>query len=188
MSTLIAKSLICTAEEVRRAAYLSDDRRYRYWLTRAWDDSLPMICVIGVNPSTADANTDDPTIRKCLGFARRLGFGSLLMLNVGAYRATDPREWIKAVDPFGPENTVSLLKQYITEQSLALTVGAVPTPTVVAAWGRNCSQYRGLSRALAIVHSMPFLMCWGKNKDHTPRHPLTIPYSTPLELLCGPSK
>jgi len=142
-----------------------------------------MLCVIGVNPSTADEHQDDPTIRKCLGFANRLGFGSLLMLNVGAYRATDPREWIKAIDPFGTENSVTHLKQYIMERSLACTVGEVPTPTVVAAWGKNCSNYRGLPRALAIVHSMPYLQCWGKNKDHTPKHPLMIPYSTPLEPL-----
>lgn len=171
---------------MKTAAYLSPDRRYRYWLTRSWDDSLPMMCVIGLNPSTADEQADDPTIRKCLGFARRLGFGSLLMLNVGAYRATNPREWLKAEDPFGPENTVSYLKEYIAQNSICVRDGETPTKgvtLVIAAWGRNCAKYRPLSRALAIAHSMPNLKCWGRNADRTPRHPLMLPYSTPLEDL-----
>lgn len=171
---------------MRFAAKFSDDRRYRYWLTRSWDDALPMMCVIGVNPSTADESVDDPTIRKCLGFAQRLGFGGLLMLNVGAYRATDPREWHKADDPFGRENTVEHLKEYIAQNSVCCREGEITAKgvsVVIAAWGKNCSKYRGLSRALAIVHSIPNLMCWGRNSDHTPRHPLMLPYSTKLELL-----
>lgn len=171
---------------MKTAAYFSKDRRYRYWLTRSWDDSLPIMCVIGVNPSTADESEDDPTIRKCLGFARRLGFGGLLMLNVGAYRATDPRRWQKADDPFGSENSVTHLKEYIAQNSVACIEGQIPNKgvsVVIAAWGKNCSKNRGLSRALAIVHAMPSLMCWGRNGDHTPRHPLMLPYSTQLELL-----
>jgi hypothetical protein len=132
------------------------------------------MCVIGLNPSTADENTDDPTIRKCIGFARRLNCGGILMLNVGAYRATMPREWLKAKDPFGPHNTVTDLKSYISNHRVSL---------IVAAWGKNCAKYRPLSRALAIAHSIPNLMCWGRNNDGTPRHPLMLSYSTQLESL-----
>lgn len=170
-------------------AYLSDDRRYRYWLTREWDERLPMMCVIGMNPSTADESANDPTIRKCIGFATRLGFGSLLMLNVMAYRSTNPRECLKAVDPFGPLNTVEHLKEYIACRSATCRlIDDGPETTkgitcVVAAWGKNCEKYRPLSRALAIAHSIPNLMCWGRNKAGSPRHPLMLPYSTQLERL-----
>lgn len=84
-------------------AYLSECRQYRYWLTRIWNHALPMLAVIGVNPSTADEVENDPTIRKCMGFAERLGFGGLLMINVAAYRATDPKKCRDAADPIGEE-------------------------------------------------------------------------------------
>lgn len=173
---------------MKTQAYLSADRRYRYWLTRIWDDALPMMCVIGVNPSTADENVDDPTIRKCIGFAKRLGCGGLLMLNVGAYRATNPREWQKADDPFGAENTVEHLKEYIAQNSIQCAPGETPkkgVTLVIAAWGKNCAKYCGLSRALAIRDAMPNLQCWGRNGDHTPRHPLMLPYTTKLEPFGG---
>lgn len=156
---------------MRTGAYLSVDRRYRYWLIRVWDDALPLLCVIGVNPSTADEKDNDPTIRKTIGFATRLGFGGVLMLNVGAYRATDPRDWKRADDPFGEANTVSDLVYYIEK------FGAT---RVVAAWGKNCSTHPGLARAKAIEAGIPDLQCWGKNGDGTPKHPLMLAYSTEL--------
>ena len=172
-------------QRMRTAAYLSPDRRYRYWLTRIWDDALPMMCVIGLNPSTADENADDPTIRKCIGFSTRLGFGGLLMLNVGAYRATNPREWLTAVNRFGPENTPQHLLEYIAQNSVCLPPGEIPTKgitLVVAAWGRNAAKYQSAVRALEIVRAIPGLKCWGRNADRTPRHPLMLPYTTKLEL------
>jgi hypothetical protein len=94
-------------------AYLSDDRRYRYWLLRIWDDALPVMANIGANPSTADETVNDPTIRKDIGFATRLGFGGLLKLNVGGFRATKPKDWYNAADPFGPENSIAHLLEYL---------------------------------------------------------------------------
>lgn len=173
----------------RTNAYFSPCRKFRYWLTRSWDDALPIMCVIGVNPSTADETADDPTIRKCVGFARRLGFGGLLMLNVGAYRATDPRQWKQAIDPFGPENTIAHLKEYIAQNSIECREGEIPAKgvsVVIAAWGKNCAKSPGLTRSLVIAEEMKKqLMCWGKNGDGTPRHPLMLPYSTKLELYVG---
>lgn len=172
---------------IRTAAYLSEDRRYRYWLTRIWNDAKPMMCVIGLNPSTADENADDPTIRKCKGFADRLGFGGLLMLNVGALRATNPRQWLKAPHPFGEENTVAHIREYIAQNSVCSFPGDQSprkgVTLIVAAWGRNCAKGAPLSRSLAIAHSLNNLKCWGKNADGTPRHPLMLPYSTQLEYL-----
>src|SRR5580693_5448957 len=114
--------------QMRRDAYISKDELYRYWLLREWDDSKPSVAFIGINPSKADAKKDDHTIRKEVGFAKRWGYGSLIALNVGAYRSTDVKLWCKAADPIGPENTIKHLNRYIRRFKVA---------RVIAAWGTN---------------------------------------------------
>ena len=151
-------------------AYFSPDRIYRYWLVRIWNDALPLFCTFGVNPSTADERTDDATIRKDMGFAARLGFGGVLKLNVGAFRATDPREWRKAADPIGPENTLGHLKSYLAQFR--------PKKTV-ACWGRNGNYAK--DQCARIAREIVPLYCFGRNPDGTPRHTLMLPYSTQLE-------
>lgn len=155
---------------MRTEAYFSPDRIYRYWLLRVWDERLPLVASIGVNPSTADERLNDPTIRKDIGFASRLGFGGLLKLNVGAYRATDPRKWRKAADPIGDLNSARHLAEYIDQ----FNVG-----TAIAAWGKNGNYFIG--RCEAIAREIPDLYCFGRNDDGSPRHTLMLPYSTPLE-------
>lgn len=151
-------------------AYLSDDRRYRYWLLREWDISLPVVAFIGVNPSTADERKDDATIRKEIGFAKRWGFGAVLALNVGAYRSTDPRTWRKAWDAIGQYNSAEHLAGYIQHFRVSKTI---------AAWGKNGNYYSG--RCDAIIRTIPDLHCLGRNSDGSPRHPLMIAYATPME-------
>lgn len=155
---------------MRSEAYISEDGKYRYWLLRVFDPRLPILCIIGVNPSTADARKDDQTIRKDIGFAARLGYGGLLKLNVGAGRSTDPRKWRKMADPIGPENSVQHLIGYIKQ---------FKATKVVAAWGKNGNYFIGCCEA--IVREIPDLFCFGYNTDGSPRHPLMLPYSTPLE-------
>jgi hypothetical protein len=158
---------------MRTEAYLSDDRLFRYWLLRVWDESLPLLAIIGSNPSTADEETDDPTIRKEIGFARQLGFGGILKLNVGAFRATKPKDWKAARDPFGPGNSIDCLQGYLVKFTPA---------KVIAAWGKPCLlSERGRHRADAIKRNILGMYCWGRNADGSPRHPLMLPYSTPLE-------
>jgi hypothetical protein len=140
-------------------AYLSEDRRFRYWLLRQWNPAMRLMAVIGCNPSTADEQKDDPTIRKTIGFARRLGFGGVLMLNVGAFRATHPIDHLQA---------------YLIKWQPSI---------VVAAWGKPCMiSERGRHRAEAIKANILGMKCWGRNADHSPRHPLMLAYSTPLEI------
>src|SRR5262249_14212908 len=92
-------------EEVRRAAVISDCGRYRYSLTRRWGDAAePRALFVMLNPSTADAEQDDPTIRRCIGFAKAWGMGSLEVVNLYALRATDPAALLSAPDPIGPKN------------------------------------------------------------------------------------
>jgi hypothetical protein len=109
------------------SATISVDGRYRYDLHRCWDSSSTMLPFVMCNPSTADAAIDDPTIRRCIGFARRLGFGGIVVRNLFAWRATSPRDLAAArragEDIVGPDNPVWLAG-----------LQRMTTP-VVAAWG-----------------------------------------------------
>src|SRR5262245_13227298 len=86
------------------SAELSPCGRYRYALTRTWGDPKKVVCWVMLNPSTADADQDDPTIRRCLGFSRAWGAGGLVVVNLFALRATDPDQLRIAADPVGPDN------------------------------------------------------------------------------------
>lgn len=154
-------------------AYLSDDRVFRYWLMRCWNPALPLMAVIGCNPSTADESKDDPTIRKTIGFGKRLNFGGVLMLNVGAFRATNPKDWKAARDPFGPSNTIDHLHTYLFRWQPSI---------VIAAWGKPLmASQRGQHRAAEIKKNILGMKCWGRNGDGSPRHPLMLSYETKLE-------
>lgn len=100
---------------------------YRYRLTRVWDEALPMVTFVLLNPSTADAATLDPTLRRCIHFANRDGFGGLVIVNLYAFRARHPRVTKVAADPVGPDN----------DQVLAGLTG-----TVVAGWGNHAAPAR----------------------------------------------
>lgn len=153
---------------MRTEAYLSEDRRYRYWLLRVWDDSLPVNCSCGVNPSTADEHADDHTIRKDIGFSARQGFGGLLKVNLSAFRSTAPKP--AHCQPPGIENTPQHIRKYFEQfQAKQFT----------ATWGKNGNYFP--EQAKAILLEFPEAMCFGRNPDGTPRHTLTLPYSTPLE-------
>jgi hypothetical protein len=77
---------------------------YRYTLTRVWDPVLPMTTFVLHNPSTADATQLDPTLRRCVGFAKREGYGGMVILNLYAFRAKDLKVMKAATDPVGPDN------------------------------------------------------------------------------------
>lgn len=130
---------------------------YRYSLVRSWESSLPRICFVMLNPSTADAERDDPTIRRCMGFARAWGYGSLEVVNLYAFRATHPTVLFRATDPIGPENDV-----YIRE-----TAGQAVQ--VVVAWGNHGARYQRASDVLPLLRSPH---CLGRTAIGQPCHPL----------------
>jgi hypothetical protein len=150
-------------------AVLSDDQAYRYRLSRIWDEAVPTMLVIGLNPSTADATNDDATIRRCRGFAAREGCGGLQVVNLFAYRSTDPAALTRVADPVGPDNDVHIA---------AAEFAAV----AVAAWGAS-GRLNGRDRDVTdLIHSLGVpLRCWGYTKAGHPRHPLYLPGSTPLQ-------
>ncbi|MGH9551149.1 MAG: DUF1643 domain-containing protein, partial [Terriglobales bacterium] len=90
--------------EMEAKAVFDRSGKYRYTLSRCWNSDLERIVFLMLNPSTADAEVTDPTIRSCLGFARELGFGALEVVNLFAYRATEPAALKRARSPVGREN------------------------------------------------------------------------------------
>lgn len=147
------------SEAMHRAACLSSCRRYRYALRRRWGPGASAM-LIGLNPSTADKTQDDPTIRRCIGFARAWGFDALCTVNLFAYRATDPADMKKAADPVGDINDATLLD------------AAKEAGVVVAAWGAY-GTYRG--RDAQVRSMLPHLHYLRLTKDEHPGHPLYFP-------------
>lgn len=145
-------------------ADLSDDGLYRYRLTRRWGDGENVATFIMLNPSTADADLDDPTIRRCVGFAKREGCDALQVVNLFAYRATTPAVLRTVADPVGSENDEYLRR-------------AIDSPGLrIAAWGVH-----GRADRIVVVKSAgAALHALGTTKDGHPRHPLYVRRDAPL--------
>jgi len=142
------------------------------------NDSYAMF--VGLNPSTADEVNDDPTVRRCIGYAKRWGFGGLCMTNIFAYRATDPAVMKAQRDPVGRGNDRALVRM------------ATQAGIVVAAWGVHGTH---LERERRVLSLLPELHCLGLTKDRHPRHPLyvrgdqpPIPLNSDLRPLSSPRR
>ena len=161
-----------TAVEVTMTAHLSDCGLYRYRLTREWGGGrlLPFVML---NPSTADANADDPTIRRCMGFAKREGAGGIVVVNLYGLRATDPAELRRTKDPFGPDNRANI-------HALG-TFAFLSGMPIVCAWGTG-GWVRSANRdTIHLLKSTGAnLVCLGTTKDGHPKHPLYIKADQPL--------
>lgn len=151
-----------TALPLHARAYISEDGLYRYSLTRDLGtiDGEGTCTFVMLNPSTADAEQDDPTIRRCMGFARSWGFARLKVVNLFAYRATDPRDLWKADAPIGPEN----------DHVISLVLGG--SDFAVAAWGAHAPAER--VRQFAETFGGWCFYALGLTKDGAPRHPLYV--------------
>ena len=156
-----------------RGASFSECGKYRYHLWRVWDTTKPRMCIIGLNPSTADESADDHTIRKCITFAKRDGCGSLSMLNLFALRATNPDEMKLAYEPVG----------YHNDDSLSLFIDEIPL--IVCAWGTDgCFRERDREVWELVKFRKP--MCFGVTKHGHPKHPLYLAAKTLLAAYEGP--
>lgn len=143
-----------------RSAVFSPCRTFRYELWRCWGDPMRAAMFVGLNPSTADETQDDPTIRRCIGFAKAWGYGALVMTNLFAFRATDPDEMKRAPLPVGPDND-SFLRRWARDAGV-----------VVAAWGVH-GTHRGRDREVRDM--LPTMRVLGLTKDGHPKHPLYLP-------------
>jgi len=161
--------------DLKFPAIFSPCRTWRYTLCRQWwwSDPGQMVVFIGLNPSTADEIQDDPTVRRCIGFAKRWGYGGMFMLNIFALRHMNPKVLYQATDPIGPENN-----HYILE-----VVQNPEVIRVVACWGNHgVLRNRGLEVVRLIqeapgLHRLPEfrLSRLGElTKTGQPRHPLYL--------------
>lgn len=151
----------------RGAATISGCARYRYDLIRTWGEG-PKVLWIMLNPSTADADLDDPTIRRCIGFSKSWGYAGLTVVNLYALRATDPKVLLDAADPIGPDNAAVI--------KFHLESGA--HDVAVAAWGAWWRSQRHrpprLNVEMFAERAYVPMRCLGKTKAGDPRHPLYV--------------
>jgi hypothetical protein len=142
-------------------------RRYRYRLRRHWGPSPRHVLFIMLNPSTADERVLDPTIRRCIGFAKAWGFGGIDVVNLFAWRATDPRLLRRIADPVGPDND-AVIAAALRQSSLA-----------VAAWGAEAlARRRAIDVGRFATRARTSLFCLGTTLHGYPRHPLYVKQTT----------
>lgn len=147
-----------------RRAWFSPCGRYRYRLTRTWGREGTLAFIL-LNPSTADASRDDPTLRRCIGLARSWGYGSIEVVNLFAWRATHPADLRKAAAPVGPVN------------GRALRQALRRADAIVVAWGNHGAWHdagpRLLKRLLRDSHGRE-IACVGWTRLGHPRHVLYV--------------
>jgi len=156
---------------------------YRYTLTRRIPQVVRWVkpCLfVMLNPSVADAAIDDPTIRRCIGFANRHLCTDLTVVNLFALRATDPKQLqicqARSGDPIGPDNWM-----HFTDQITAHRLGVI-----IAAWGAN-----PMAATMPMHHQAlrdAGAQCLGVTKDGSPRHPLYVRADQPLVPWVTPEK
>lgn len=157
-------------ERWRSCALFDHSRRYRFSLVRRWRDGGPSVLFIMLNPSTADAEHNDPTVARCVAFARKWGFAALEVANLYALRSTDPRRLWVSRDPVGPGNDGYIRK------------AAANSKMVVAAWGiHGIRDDRGRD-VIRMLADRP-LFCLGLTIAGAPKHPLYLAGSTAPTVL-----
>lgn len=172
------------SSRVSKSAEVSDCGLYRWWLRRAWtfrnaDGSAHpgkgVVCFVMLNPSTADGTQDDPTIRRCIGFAQAWGYDTLTVRNLFPWRATDPKELFNA-------ETVTGGKRGETELLTAMTADLV-----IAAWGASVPFGRD-AFAMKLFEAFPAkpVHCLELTKHGKPRHPLYVKADRQPQLFRGP--
>lgn len=160
-------------EAIESGAEFSDCRTYRYalWRRWGWQGYARQVMFVGLNPSTADETEDDPTVRRCIRFAKDWGYSAMLMMNAFAFRATDPRDMKAAAEPVGPGNDE------------ALAYRSTQVGLIVAAWGVHCPPEREAAVCRAIGRP---IHCLGRTRGGRPRHPLYLRADTQPELFWSP--
>lgn len=137
-------------------AIISQCQKYRYQLWRIWDETKPMIMFIMLNPSTADSDINDPTIRRCIGYAKSWGYGGIYVGNLYAYRATDPAVLKEVDNAFGIDN-----EKHLKEMDSKCD-------KIVCAWGNGEGRPEHIFSKLNKLHYLKL------NVDGTPSHPLYL--------------
>lgn len=141
-------------------AIFDSTEKYRYRLWRTWDPDKPTVVFCLLNPSTATAELEDPTIRRCLGYAKAWGGGKLIILNLFALRSTDPKKLYTDEDPIGPDNDYHI--QEVSKE----------TDRIVCGWGTH-GKFNGRGRSVKESLNLK-AYCLGTTKGGYPKHPLYL--------------
>ncbi len=151
--------------DARSVAVYSDCERYRYLLTRVWQPGGGQALFVMLNPSTATEVQNDPTVERCERRARALGYGAFRVVNIFAWRATDPRDMRKVADPVGPDNDAAI-------------AGSVDwADAIVCAWGTHGAHLgRGAAVERLLRATGKDLLVLGVTREGHPQHPLYIGY------------
>lgn len=178
---MVHKTIICIACQARKAAepafqgtkgaIVSTCGQYRYALWRRWSRRGKLLMVIGLNPSTADASRDDPTIRRLVRYAADWGMSGLLMGNLFAFRSTYPGGLWAPGDPVGPQNDAWLLRM------------KAEADLILGAWGMHACF--DLNRTLSVLKLFPNLSCLGITANGHPRHPLRLSATLQPQPFCA---
>ena len=150
-----------SADGVDSVAVYDSTEQYRYFLRRIWREGEPLVSFIGLNPSTATELQNDPTVQRCQNFANRWGYGGFIMLNIFAYRSTDPQGLKEIDDPVGLR----------TDEYLRLGVDAAER--VVCCWGTH-GQVQDRHSAVRELLANDELFCFRQTKAGFPNHPLYL--------------
>jgi hypothetical protein len=157
-----------------KGAIIEGDGKYRLLLWRVFDDYVRPMVFCMLNPSTADANTDDATIRRCCGFARREKAGGLIVVNLSPWRATDPRDLERAYKD-------GLDVEYEQRNRLAILAAIDIGSPFVLAWGGGIRPWMEDTAMWTRGKLGDRALCLGKTQKGDPRHPLMLAANTPLE-------
>lgn len=147
---------------IRSTAIFSEDQKYRYRLDRVWDKAKPLLGFIMLNPSTADAEVNDPTVTRCIKRAQRLGYGGAVVGNAYAYRSTDPKKLRLIGGPIGFDNDSHLLNIMNDCE------------TIIVAWGAHAKLGRAKRICDIAEEAGKQLYCLALTKHGAPRHPLYL--------------
>ncbi|MEL7508454.1 MAG: DUF1643 domain-containing protein [Cyanobacteria bacterium J06633_23] len=161
--------LTIVTNSTKGSAIFDPSHRYRYYLTRTWPSTNPnrQVTFIMLNPSQANAEQDDPTIRACSQFARRWGYQQLNIVNLFAYRTPQPSTLKQIADPIGPNNDHYLLQATESANKVILAWGN---------WGSLLKRDQTVVKLLNPYHKK--LHCLMRNNSGQPRHPLYIKRTT----------
>lgn len=153
-----------------KSADISECGKYRYSLTRTWDEAFPVLCFCMLNPSTADAENDDRTICKCMMFARTFRYGGIVVVNTSAFRATNPADLPAIEHPSKIE---------ANDRAIRIVVQA---RSVVVAWGAHKGIEKRAAEVWKLLADSGEVYCLGVTKDGHPKHPLYLPNNTKLQF------
>lgn len=147
---------------IKRDALISSDKKHRYSLKRIWDDKKPKVLFIMLNPSLANSDKDDPTIRRLINFTKQLGYGGFYVGNLFSYITPYPKDLVDKDLSFSNKNLKEIRKMITLSKE------------VIYGWGNSFNEPDWLKKNVLKPK------CFGKNKNKTPKHPLYLSYNTPL--------